>query len=52
MKEQWIYYYSQALAEGCNDEDAARMADLNTANYYADLADNYKDEQKDKQNAG
>lgn len=48
MKELWFYYFEQAKAEGCNDDDAARMADLNSASHFADMADNYKDEQKEK----
>lgn len=48
MKEQWFYYYDQAKAEGCNDADAARMADFNTADHYADTDDNYSDEQKER----
>lgn len=48
MKELWFFYFEQALAEGCNNEDAAKMADVNSANHLADMADNYKDEQKEK----
>ncbi len=43
MKELWYYFYEQAIAEGCNDEDAAKMADLNSAEYLADKMDMAKE---------
>ncbi len=49
MKELWFYYYEQALAEGCNEDDAAHMAEVNSASHLADMADRMKDERREAQ---
>lgn len=44
----WFYYYTQAQAEGCKDDDAARMADANTADHYATLIDQEREERRER----
>lgn len=43
----WQEAYDEAIDDGCEPDEAGRLAEAATANHYAGLADHYHDSQKE-----